>query len=43
MEELKSFIEKLDTEQEVYGDYDILSDIKEELLKNIEKLLTNSQ
>jgi hypothetical protein len=43
MEELKSFIEKLDTEQEVYGDYDILSDIKEELLKIIEKLLTNNQ
>ena len=43
MEELKNFIEKLNTEQEVYGDYDIASDIKEELLKIIEKLLTNSQ
>lgn len=43
MEELKSFIEKLDTEQEVYGDYDILFDIKEELLKIIEKVLTNNQ
>jgi hypothetical protein len=43
MEELKNFIKKLDTEQEVYGDYDILSNVKEELLKIIEKLLTNNQ
>ncbi len=43
MEELKNFIEKLNTELEVCGDYDIASDIKEELLKIIEKLLTNSQ
>lgn len=40
MEELKIFVEKLNTEQEVYGDYDISSDTKEELLKIIEKLLT---
>ena len=43
MKELKNFIEKLDTEQDVYGDYDILSIVKEELLKIIEKLLTNNQ